>query len=537
MASAPKDILVVTGGVISGLGKGVTMAAIGRILAEKGGRRPIPIKLDPYLNVDAGKLSPYEHGEVFVLEDGGEVDLDFGTYQRELGVTSSYAHSITGGKVTRLLEEKAEMEMLGKTIQERHRIEVCAEMVEEALEKTEWGDLGLVEVGGTVGEDESSTFLWAVEGLLAEGRATRKRSVLHVHIVYIAKHLGEYKTKPAQQSRKLLAGVGLHHPDVVICRSEDPTPLPASVLGKVQAAYRGSLVLDLPLLRDKSDIPAHLSKPAFLSLLRATHFISAEVSCSPEEWPARPPSLAGGGSEERPLSIHVVGKYASHHDAYHSVFAALKHTAAALGLSVHVTGHSVVDYLKQHWLLERRGDGPDAVVIPGGFGERGVEETITLCDHLLFFNKTPTLAICMGMQCAGIAAIRRHGYPKACSYEHYTGESDATVVVHGVFPRHGMLLGGRDIEMGEGYTGSPRERFRNRFGFTDTKHLEKTSFQVTAKHTIPGTLHCIEQTIVAAIRMRDHPFFVGTQYHPEFASRPDCPSPDFAALLKAAQMK
>lgn len=507
----PKFFIVVTGTVGSGLGKGAVMAALG-VCLQGLGLDVTTIKIDPYLNMSAGLLSPKEHGEVYVLQDGSEVDLDFGTYERALGVVLTGSNSITGGKAfTRLLKRQEAKDYMGKTVQMTHLAGVVLDMIYEAadLPVTKDGkapDVCLVEVGGTVGDDESPEFLEAIRQLRQDRPAG---TVLHVNLTALVEIFGELKTTPAQQSAKFMKAAGLC-PNVVICRP--PYPCLQEHLEKVHRAYSKCGkdlmgVLSLPKLPHSSEVPSFLSKhPVIRELLAPMGVVPALLS---------PPVVY-----DSKVRVGVVGKYAENHDAYHSVGKVLHSVGAAQKTSVEVV-----------WVPVEAFDTAtapefDAVVVPGGFGERGVEETIEITSYL-GRHSVPVLAICMGLQCAFVGAMRAL-IPGANS-EEYLDEKKADkgeAVVTRVTPDLAMNLGAHEVtSKGTAYRGRHLERFRNRYGVEVGTFPTEEDFPFRVTGVYGGHL-------VASMVHKTHPYFVGTQYHPEFHG--EALSGDFFGLLQAA---
>jgi len=427
--------LVVTGGTVSGLGKGTAISSIGVVLRSHG-LRVTAIKIDPYLNIDAGTMSPFEHGEVFVLEDGGEVDLDLGNYERFLDLTLTSSHSLTSGKIfEQILKRERTGHYLGKTVQIVPHVtdaiqDWIADVAQKPVDKSgQRPDVCLIELGGTVGDIEGAMYLEALQQLMF--RVGRENfCTAHVGMVPVMGATGEQKTKPCQHSVKLLREAGLR-PDILFCRTEQPLEEPTrrklSVFCQVQPASIISLhdisnIYRVPLLLAEQEIGVqicrHFGLPNEGFTESALHLPESVMSCLPLE--ARDVRLADWRfladrvdmcSDE--VVIAIVGKYTGLHDSYISVIKALKHATVEAGLHLSIEWVDSGDLEPNAQLLDsRRYDNAwwrlksaHGVLVPGGFGDRGVEGKVRAANYCRTSN-TPFLGISVGLQLAVIEFAR-----------------------------------------------------------------------------------------------------------------------------------
>ncbi|XP_074316727.1 uncharacterized protein LOC141652987 isoform X2 [Silene latifolia] len=543
--------VLVTGGVVSGLGKGVTASSIG-VLLKACGLRVTSIKIDPYLNTDAGTMSPFEHGEVFVLDDGGEVDLDLGNYERFLDIKLTRDHNITTGKVYQsVIDKERRGDYLGKTVQVvPHITDAIQEWIERVAELPVDGqegppDVCVIELGGTIGDIESMPFIEAI-GQFSYRVGPGNFCLIHVSLVPVLNVVGEQKTKPTQHSVRGLRGLGLA-PDMLACRST--MPLDENVKAKLSQFCHvpGECIVtlfDVPniwhiplLLRDQK---AH---EAILKVLNLKSFSKDPVL---DEWTQRAQRC---DMLHKTVRIAMVGKYTGLSDSYLSVLKALLHASVAC------EGKLIVDWVPASDLEEATIEenpegyrtawnllkGADGVLVPGGFGDRGVEGKILAAKYARE-NKIPYLGICLGMQTAVLDFARSIlGVQDASSTEFHKDTKSPYVIFmpEGSKTHMGgtMRLGSRrtyfqvkDCTSAKLYGNASfvDERHRHRYEVNPdmVAQLENAGMSFTGKDETGERMEIIE--------LPDHPFFIGAQFHPEFKSRPGKPSPLFIGLIAAA---
>jgi CTP synthase len=530
---AATKYVFVTGGVVSSLGKGITAASLGRLLKERGLKVQVQ-KFDPYLNVDPGTMSPFQHGEVFVTEDGAETDLDIGHYERFIDENLSRAANHTAGAIwDRVLRKERKGEYLGSTVQViphitneiKARIRSVAEMTDT--------DVVISEIGGTVGDIESQPFLEAIRQFRREAGS---ENVLYIHVTLVPfiVNAGELKTKPTQHSVNELRRIGIH-PDVVVCRSTEP--IGTDIRDKIAlfADVDPEAVVSAVDVPDVYLVPKALQEQGLDRLVCEKLGLDAGAATL-GDWD----ELIGRLGERREtVEIALVGKYVKLHDAYLSVHEALKHAGITNGCSVHV---SWVD-AEQMTLDEARAElaGVDGVLVPGGFGSRGWEGKILAC-RVAREDGIPYLGICLGMHVA-VSEFARHvcGLDGANSTEM---DPETPYPVIDLLPDQkdvedlggSMRLGAQAVELQEGtrtrdvYAGRSvvSERHRHRYEVNNAYRQQL----VAAGLAISGTFE--EGRLVEVIELPDHPWFVASQFHPEFKSRPTRPAPLFREFVGAA---
>ncbi|MGC9516100.1 MAG: glutamine hydrolyzing CTP synthase [Methanomicrobiales archaeon] len=519
--------IIVTGGVVSSIGKGITAASIGRILRSYG-IDVTAIKIDPYLNWDSGTLNPYQHGEVFVTNDGMETDLDLGHYERFLDVNLSGECNITTGKVySSVIEKEREGKYLGSCVQIiPHITNEIKAMIREIANKSH-AEVVLVEVGGTVGDIESQPFLEALRQLRNE---EGHDNVMFVHVTYVPylRAAGEFKTKPTQHSTKELRSTGIN-PDMIICRSEQPidTPLKNKIAhfcdverNAVINAPDAKSIYEVPLVLEREDVGQYVLNR--LKIPPKTQDL--------ENWRCIVESLM---KEEPEISVGIVGKYVELEDAYISIREALKHAAAHIGVKVNIEWLHAEDSVNNTNIKDL-----DALLIPGGFGERGLSGKLDAVRYSIE-NAVPLFGICLGMQCMVIEFARLHGVENANSTEFDPDTKNPVIDMmeeQKKIKNMGgtMRLGSYPCELKEdtkAYQAYQKknisERHRHRFEFNND-YLE----MLKEKGLIISGVY--DNFLVEMIELEDHPWFLGCQFHPEFNSRPNNAHPIFVSFLKAA---
>ena len=550
-ASNPVDCMkyvVVTGGVLSGLGKGITASSIG-VLLKSAGLRLTSVKIDPYLNSDAGTMSPFEHGEVFVLDDGGEVDLDLGNYERFLDVALTRDNNITTGKVyANVIEKERRGDYLGKTVQVvPHITNEIQDWIERVAHVSADGsgetpDACVIELGGTVGDIESAPF---VEALRQFQFRVGQENVcfVHVSLVPVMGPVGEQKTKPTQHTVKELRGLGII-PDILVCRSEKP--LEEETRAKLAAfCHVGTdAVVSAHDVSNLYQIPISLYEQSVLN--KVSNHLGFEVPDSLpmlDDWKNMADKV---DRLEEQVHIAMVGKYTGLSDSYLSVIKALQHSAFAVDRklvidwieSTDLDPHNVTEKHDEAWELLRAADG---ILVPGGFGNRGVEGKIAAANYARV-NNVPYLGVCLGLQIATIEFCRNVlGLENANSTEFDENTPNPAVVfMPEISKTHmggTMRLGTKptpflvdDCKMRRLYGGADHvdERHRHRYEVNPDliERIEAEGLVYVGKDETGQRCEIME--------LENHPYYVGTQYHPEFKSRPNRPSPPFLGLLKAA---
>ncbi len=535
--------IVVSGGVLSGLGKGVTASSIG-VLMKACGLRVTSIKIDPYLNSDAGTMSPFEHGEVFVLDDGGEVDLDLGNYERFLDLNLGRDNNLTTGKVySKVIEAERRGDYLGKTVQViPHVTDAIIDWIEEVAQQPS-DDSGrepevcIIELGGTVGDIESAPYVEALRQF--QFRVGRENvTFVHVSLVPVMGPVGEQKTKPTQHTVKELRGLGIT-PDILVCRSSAPlTPEARAKLAAFCHVKEEAVI-------STHDVPNIYHVPLMLEAqgLCATLGLKVQENGLLEEW--RNMALHLDTLEDE-VVIAMVGKYTDLSDAYLSVIKALQHAAMAANRKLKIDwleagdleSDAAEDLHADAWSRLRSAHG---ILVPGGFGHRGVEGKI-LAAHHARTNGVPYFGICLGLQVAAIEFARNVlGMDGSTSTEFDEDcPNPAVIFMPEISTTHlggTMRLGSRptlfqvdDCKVKRLYGGMEGidERHRHRYEVNPEliEQLEAAGMTFVGKDETGQRCEILE--------LPDHPYFVAVQYHPEFKSRPGRPSPPFLGLILAA---
>jgi CTP synthase len=524
----------ITGGVVSSLGKGIAAAAIGRLLVARGLSIQIQ-KFDPYINVDPGTMSPFQHGEVFVTEDGAETDLDLGHYERFTGTNTSRGSNVTTGAIyNQVIRKERRGDYLGGTVQVIPHItdEIKARI--DLIAETEDVDVVITEIGGTVGDIESLPFLEAIRQF-QQDRGRDNCMFIHLTLVPFIEHAGELKTKPTQHSVNELRRIGIQ-PDMLICRSEEP--LPQEMRDKIAlftSVPRGS-VISGQNVKDIYEVPlVYREQGVDDSILQ--HFRIEAGPPNLDEWEALVERARSAQAAE-PVRIALVGKYMGLQDAYLSVTEALRHAAIHHGRRMEVVWMNSEKL--SHEQIEAELAGCHGVLIPGGFGVRGVEGKIHAA-RVAREQKIPFLGICLGMQMAVVEFARQiAGFDGANSTE-FDPETPYPVIdllpdQKEVADMGGtMRLGADPVKLHDGTRAREiygeaviYERHRHRFEVNN--HLRK---RLEAQGLVfSGTSP--DERLVEVVEVPEHPFFVASQYHPEFKSRPLRPQPLFREFVGAA---
>lgn len=521
--------IFVTGGVVSGLGKGITVASLGRLLKSKG-LKVAAQKLDPYINVDPGTMSPYQHGEVFVTEDGAETDLDLGHYERFIDENTNKYSNLTTGKVYyNVIKKEREGAYLGGTVQVIPHITDEIKRFIYSVGQKSGADVVITEIGGTIGDIESQPFLEAVRQVCFEKRG--ESMLIHVTLVPFIDGSDEYKTKPTQHSVKQLQSMGLQ-PDMIVTRCRER--LPREVKDKIAmfCNVERECVIDNVTVDSLYEAPLMLEEEGLSA--KVCKVLGIEDSpCRLKEWEDMVKRIKTPG---RVVKIALVGKYVKLHDAYLSVAEALRHGGLAHGLKAEI-GWEDSETLDRSNVRERLG-GYAGVIVPGGFGARGVEGMIAAAEYCRE-NKVPYFGICMGMQTA-VIEFARHvlGWTDADSGELSSVSSHKVIDLmadqYGDIPKGGtMRLGAYPCRLTKGSRAARiygeeliYERHRHRYEFNNEyrRETEKAGLRVCGSSP--------DGKLVEAVELSALPFYIGVQFHPEFKSRPNRPHPLFAAFVR-----
>ena len=527
--------IFVTGGVVSGLGKGITAASLGRLLKTRG-LRVAAQKLDPYINVDPGTMSPFQHGEVYVTEDGAETDLDLGHYERFIDEDLNRFSNLTTGKVYwNVLNKERRGEYLGSTVQViPHITNEIKDFVYRVGKQTD-ADVVITEIGGTIGDIESQPFLEAVRQISLE--VGRENSLfIHVTLVPFLSGSDEHKSKPTQHSVKELQGMGIN-PNIIVLRCGQP--LEDSIFKKISlfCNVRPDCVIENLTLPCLYEAPLMLESAHFSDVVCRELGIDAPAPAL-DEWRSMVDNIK---SAEREVTIGLVGKYVALHDAYLSVAEALRHAGYALGAKVDIK------WIDSEPLCDANADellgGLDGIIVPGGFGGRGVEGMICAA-RFARENALPYFGICLGMQIAvieyarnvlGISDANSGEFDELCAHkviDFMPGQSDDVdkggTLRLGAYPC--VIRRGTTMERCYG-TREISERHRHRYEFNNEY-----------REALEGAGLCLsglspDGRLVETVELNDRDFYVGVQYHPEFKSRPDRAHPLFRGFIDASLKK
>lgn len=527
--------IFVTGGVVSGLGKGITAASLGRLLKARG-LKVAAQKLDPYINVDPGTMSPYQHGEVYVTEDGAETDLDLGHYERFIDEDLNKYSNLTTGKVYwNVLNKERRGEYLGSTVQViPHITNEIKDFVYRVGKKTD-ADVVITEIGGTIGDIESQPFLEAVRQISLE--VGRENSLfIHVTLVPFLRGSDEHKSKPTQHSVKELQGMGIR-PDIIVLRCDEP--LEESIFKKISmfCNVKSDCVIENITIPYLYEAPLMLEKSNFSSIVCRELNINAP-NADLAEWTQLVEKIK---NRSKSVRIGLVGKYVQLHDAYLSVAEAMRHAGYTLDT------HIKIDWIDSEQLTpetyENRLAELDGIIVPGGFGGRGIEGMI-LAARYARENDLPYFGICLGMQIAAIEYARNvcsindansGEFDEICRnkvIDFMPGQSDnidkGGTLRLGAYPC--VIAEGTTMERCYG-TKTISERHRHRYEFNNDYRDVLTENGLTLSGMSP------DGRLVETVEICDRPFYLGVQYHPEFKSRPNRPHPLFKGFIEAALKK
>ena len=524
--------IFVTGGVVSGLGKGITAASLGRLLKARG-LKVAAQKLDPYINVDPGTMSPYQHGEVYVTEDGAETDLDLGHYERFIDEDLNKYSNLTTGKVySNVLAKERRGEYLGKTVQViPHITDEIKRFIYSVGKKTD-ADVVITEIGGTIGDIESQPFIEAIRQVGHEV-GQDNRLYIHVTLVPYLKASGEHKSKPTQHSVKELQGLGVS-PDIIILRTDEPIK-DRAIFEKI--AHFCNVWPDCVI--ENITLPVLYEAPLMLEKAHISDIVCRELNLK-----SRKPDLADWEHmverikcREKTVTIGLVGKYVELHDAYLSVAEALRHAGYYLNSSVEIKWIDSENITEEN--VNSTLSGLDGIIVPGGFGQRGIEGMILSAKYARE-NRVPYFGICLGMQIAVIEFARNvaeienansgefaQNVPKVIDY--MPGQNDEIdkggTLRLGAYPC--VIKKKTSMHRAYGKT-KISERHRHRYEFNNDYRDALQSAGLTLSGLSP------DGRLVETVELSDRDFYIGVQYHPEFKSRPNKPHPLFSAFIKAA---
>ena len=525
--------IFVTGGVVSSLGKGIAVASVGRMLKSRGLTISV-LKLDPYLNVDPGTMSPYQHGEVFVTVDGSETDLDLGHYERFIDVELTALSNVTAGQIySEVIAKERAGEYLGGTIQTvPHVTNLIKDRILMLAEKSQ-ADIVVVEVGGTVGDIEGQPFLEAIRQVR---NVVGRQDTFYIHVTLLPYlgTTGELKTKPTQHSVHVLRGMGIQ-PDAILCRADHEVGDDERRKISLYCDVATEAVIGLPTLPSVYEVPLHLEAEGLGDILMRELGLPDSVA-DLDSWR----SIVRVDEEEHPeIDIALVGKYVELKDSYLSVVEALHHAGMHNDRKVNIQWIAAEDVEKH---------GPDlllgsarGIIVPGGFGPRGLEGMIATANYARILG-IPYLGLCLGMQIMVVEYARNElGISNASSLE-IDPEAEHPVIAFmpGQEDLHStggtMRLGVYPCVLKEGTVVREAygkelvsERHRHRYEFNNDYRIQLEKAGLIASGTSP------DGNLVEVTEVYDHPFMIGSQFHPEFASRPERPHPLFREFIRVAK--
>jgi CTP synthase len=532
--------IFVTGGVVSSLGKGLSSASLAYLLQSRGYKVRIR-KLDPYLNVDPGTMSPFQHGEVFVTDDGAETDLDLGHYERFSGISAKKSDNITTGKIYNdVLKRERQGNYLGKTVQViPHITNRIKEFIRHGVSKE---DFVICEIGGTVGDIESLPFLEAIRQFSNE--SGRKNTLfIHLTLVPYMKASDEIKTKPTQHSVKELRSIGIQ-PDIIICRSERPISL--SQRKKISLFCNVSIndVIETVDVKTIYEAPISFNKEKLDERVLKFFKIKSKKKVNLLPWKKITHLVL---STRNKINIAIIGKYVELKDAYKSLDEALTHGGIANNLKVNII-RIESDYLKPS-KIKNKLIGVSGILIPGGFGKRGTEGKIAAIRYARE-NKIPFLGICFGMQMAVIEFARNKLNIKNATSSEFSSSKASVVGLMSEWVKDGKLMKGTDKNLGgtmrlgsyeakltkssliskiyKSIKISERHRHRYEVNINFKEDFEKKGMIFSGLSP--------DNKLPEIVELKDHPWFIGVQFHPEFKSRPLAPHPLFSSFIKAAKI-
>jgi len=527
--------IIITGGVISGLGKGTTTSGIGKLLSKNF--KIVPIKCDGYLNIDPGTMNPFEHGEVFVLEDGGEVDMDFGHYERFLNINCKSNWNLTTGKVyNSLIKKERKGEFLGKTVQVIPHLTNEIKSQWKHIAKEEKADVMTIEIGGTIGDIENS---WFVEAARQLRKDVGDENILYVHLTYVpyVKSAGQQKTKPAQRDVQILREAGIV-PDIIIGRSEIALTKDSRAKIALYCDVPEESVISAPNIKTIYEIPVELENEGFLDIIAKKFDFTPKKDLT--EWK----KLVGNiKNYTKTINVALCGKYTGLNDAYASLIESLNHAGAHLSTKVNVELIETTDIEEGKVLIDQLLSNKDAIIVPIGFGSRGAEGKIS-CVRYAREHNIPYLGLCFGLQIAMIEFARNVCGLKDANSTEINPRTKHPVVM--ILPEQRKIMEkGGTMRLGAEKSILKRgTKTAQLYGNTTVYERHRHRYEVNPKYhkilenhglVISGTSR--DGKLVEFIELPNLKFFAATQAHPEYKSRLEQPSPLYYGLVKAAVEK
>ncbi|MGB9742094.1 MAG: CTP synthase [bacterium] len=523
--------IFISGGVVSSLGKGIATASIGLLLKSRG-LEVVPLKFDPYINVDPGTMSPFQHGEVFVTEDGAETDLDLGHYERFIDKNLSRDNNLTAGQIyLAVIEKERQGEYLGRTIQVVPHI--TGEIKERIRKVARGQDVVLTEIGGTVGDIEGLPFLEAARQFALEAG---RENVLYIHLTLVPfiQSAGEFKTKPTQHSVNKLREIGIQ-PDILLCRAERPLPRDAKDKIALFCNVVPEAVIEAVDVKNIYEIPLVFQRQGLDELIMKRLGLKGKKGADLRWWRE---FVARQRNACARIRVGLCGKYVQLKDAYKSVIEAIIHAGAAVGVKPEIEFIEAEELNNEN--AAQRLKGLAGIVVPGGFGVRGMEgkmAAVTYCRE----EKVPFLGLCVGLQVAVIEFARNVCGLKGANSTEFAPKTKYPVI-HLMPAQRGKRIKGGTMRLGAYPCEIKRPSlafncYRKRLVQERHRHRYEVNTRFLAlfeRHGLIASGMSPDKRLVEMIELKEHPFFIATQFHPEFKSRPLSPHPLFTSFLRAS---
>ncbi len=523
--------IFISGGVVSSLGKGIATASIGLLLKSRG-LEVVPLKFDPYINVDPGTMSPFQHGEVFVTEDGAETDLDLGHYERFIDKNLSRDNNLTAGQIyLAVIEKERQGEYLGRTIQVVPHI--TGEIKERIRKVARGQDVVLTEIGGTVGDIEGLPFLEAARQFALEAG---RENVLYIHLTLVPfiQSAGEFKTKPTQHSVNKLREIGIQ-PDILLCRAERPLPRDAKDKIALFCNVVPEAVIEAVDVKNIYEIPLVFQRQGLDELIMKRLGLKGKKGADLRQWRE---FVARQRNACARIRVGLCGKYVQLKDAYKSVIEAIIHAGAAVGVKPEIEFIEAEELNNQNAAQQLKGLA--GIVVPGGFGVRGMEgkmAAVTYCRE----EKVPFLGLCVGLQVAVIEFARNVCGLKGANSTEFAPKTKYPVI-HLMPAQRGKRIKGGTMRLGAYPCEIKRPSlafncYRKRLVQERHRHRYEVNTRFLAlfeRHGLIASGMSPDKRLVEMIELKEHPFFIATQFHPEFKSRPLSPHPLFTSFLRAS---